>query len=285
MGILRSAPLALLLMHPASCGGDGGNSSGPLPDAGGPIEPPAPSCAAGASGTESASEPQRLSSIAERWHEGWLASPAVADLDGDGTTEIVVARSGRLSVWHADGSLAWQVDIDGRIWASPIVGDLLPATSGLEVVVASREVIHLYDAAGNLMPGYPFTWRDELRSLAAGDIDGDGRLEIVAVTHNRLEEGGKRDIVIAIEAAGGELIEGFPPNTTGASGCDDACYVTGGYDQNLALGDVNGDGAADIFATQDNAYLSLHEGDGSVTGHLRGPGRGTAAISCTAHPL
>jgi hypothetical protein len=38
--------------------------------------------------------------------------------------------------------------------------------------------------------------------------------------------------------------------------------VTGGYDQNLALDDVNDDGISDIFATQDNAYLSLHDGTG-----------------------
>ena len=55
---------------------------------------------------------------------------------------------------------------------------------------------------------------------------------------------------------------GFPPNTTGAAGCDGACYVTGGYDQNIALGDVDGDRVADIFATQDNAYMSLHAGTG-----------------------
>ncbi len=267
MGILRSTPVALALLSTlTACGGDGGggNTPGTLPDAGGPIEPPAASCAAGDEGAAVSMEPQLLASISERWHEGWLGSPAVADLDGDGSIELIAARAGRLSVWHSDGSVVWQADVEGRIWSSPIVGDLLPGTAGLETVIASRESISLYDAAGTLMPGYPFAWRDELRSLAAGDIDGDGRLEIVAVTHNRLEENGKRDIIIAIEAEGAEPIAGFPPNTSGASGCEDACYVTGGYDQNLALGDVNGDGAADIFATQDNAYLSLHEGDGKA---------------------
>ncbi len=236
----------------------------PLPDAGGPIDPPAASCSAGPAGSETVEAPQLLASIVDRWHEGWLASPSVADLDEDGTSEIILARSGRLSVWHADESEQWAVDVDGRIWASPVVGDLLPNSPGLEIAIASRDAILLYDASGTLAPGYPFTWRDELRSLAAGDIDGDGRLELVAVTTDKLVAGNQRDIIIAIEAEGGVLIEGFPPNTSGASGCDYACFVTGGYDQNIALGDVNGDGAADIFATQDNAYLSLHEGNGAA---------------------
>jgi len=38
---------------------------------------------------------------------------------------------------------------------------------------------------------------DELRSLAAGDIDGDGALELVAVTTSPIEGGGQRDIVLA----------------------------------------------------------------------------------------
>ena len=55
-------------------------------------------------------------------------------------------------------------------------------------------------------------------------------MELVAVTTSPLEGGGQRDIVIAIEVDG-SLVGGFPANTTGASGCDDACFVTGGYDQ------------------------------------------------------
>lgn len=261
MACLRFATTAVLTA--AACGG-GGGSSPRLPDAGDPIEPPAAACEAGEGGSQTVSTPTLAGTIVDRFHEGWLGSPAVVDIDDDGSVEIVLARSGRLSVWHADGSEQWRADVDSRIWASPIVADLLPATPGMEVAVASGGQILLYDAAGNLMPGYPFEGRNELRSLAAGDIDGDGRLELVAVTTNRLEENGKRDILIAIEAEGATVISGFPPNTTGASGCEDACFVTGGFDQNIALGDVNGDGAADIFATQDNAYLSLHEGDGAA---------------------
>jgi len=105
------------------------------------------------------------------------------------------------------------------------------------------------------------TWRDEMRSLAAGDIDGDGQLELVAVTSTPLVANNQKDIVIAVEM-NGQIVSGFPPNTTGTAGCDAACYVTGGYDQNIALGDVDGDQIADLFITQDNAYMSLHAGTG-----------------------
>ena len=81
------------------------------------------------------------------------------------------------------------------------------------------------------------------------------------MTTSPLEGSGQRDIVIAVNPDG-TAVAGFPPNTTGASGCDDNCYVTGGYDQNIALGDVDGDGISDVFAAQDNAYLSLHDGTG-----------------------
>ncbi|MFW6087471.1 MAG: VCBS repeat-containing protein, partial [Myxococcota bacterium] len=131
----------------------------------------------------------------------------------------------------------------------------------LEVAVAARGEIHALDASGELLPGFPFEWQDELRALAASDIDGDGALELVAVATRPLEGSGQRDIVIAVDA-NGDVVDGFPPNTTGAAGCDDACYVTGGFDQTLALGDVNADGLADILAPQDNAYVSLHDGTG-----------------------
>ena len=248
-----------LLVFVIACGGNGGgDDDDDVPD---PVPPP--SCEPADSGSQAIAAPSLAYTLADRFHEAWLGSPAVADLDGDGTFEIVVPRHDQLIVWHVDGSIPWRASLPGRIWSSPVVADLVPSSPGLEVAVSSRGQIAAYDAQGQLLPGFPFEWQDELRSLAAGDVDGDGGLDLIAVTSSPLDANSQRDIVIAVRG-NGSLVPGFPPNTTGAAGCDDACYVTGGYDQNIAVGDVDGDGRADIFATQDNAYLSLHDGTGKA---------------------
>ncbi len=247
----------------AGAGGDDSSGpSGPAGVGGGAVQPPAPSCdPAPAGGGTTVATPELAYTLSDQWHEAWLASPAVADLDADGTPEIVVARHGRVIAWHADGTILWKNDVEGRCWASPVVADLVPSAPGLEVAQSSDDKIYAWDAAGNALPGFPVTWRGELRSLAAGDIDGGGDLELVAVTTQNLEQNGQRDIVLAVKSDG-SIVPGFPPNTSGASGCDDACYVYNGYDQNVAIGDVDADGVSDVFATQDNAYNSLHKGNG-----------------------
>jgi hypothetical protein len=246
----------MLLVFLAACGSSaGGDDVGPNPT-------PAPACSgASGGGSSTVREPSLAYTLADRWQEAWLGSPAVADLDGDGSIEIIVPRHELLLAWHTDGSVAWRATLPGRIWASPVVADLVPSRPGLEVAVSSRDQIAAFDAQGQLLPGFPVTWRDELRTLAAGDVDGDGQLELVAVTTTPLVSNNQRDIVIAVES-NGAFVGGFPPNTTASSGCDAACYVTGGYDQNLALGDVDGDRIADLLITQDNAYMSLHAGTG-----------------------
>lgn len=202
-----------------------------------------------------------LATLSDRWHEAWLSSPAVVDLDGDGTAEIIAGRDELLLAWHVDGTVVFRQETGGRIWAPVVVADLVASSPGLEVAVASRGSIHAFDAHGAPLAGFPVDWRDEMRSLAAGDLDGDGDLELAAVTSSPLDASGQRDILMAFHHDG-RPVAGFPPNTTGAAGCDDACYVTGGYDQNLAIGDVDGDGHADLLAPHDNAYASLHAGDG-----------------------
>ncbi len=212
-------------------------------------------------GAPKTSVPVLTTTLKERWHEAWLASPAVADLDGDGLNEIIIPRGNRVVVWRPDGSIKWGVDAGtGRIWASPVVANFI-GDAKLEVVVAARSQIYMFTADGRLAPGFPVTWRDEIRSVAAGDLNGDGKPEIVAVTTNALAANGQRDIILAISANGTKL-PGWPPNTTGTAGCDDKCYVTGGYDQNVAIGPIDGDTRMDVFVGQDNAYMSWHHGTG-----------------------
>lgn len=237
-----------------------GTGSGDKPP-GGEVLPPSPSCEA-AQDSAQVSAPVLLKALGGGWEEAWLGSPAVADLDGDGQVEIAVARGDRVKVFHIDGVSVFETSgCEGRIWSSPVVANLDDDTTTLELAAACRGAIWAYDSGGTPLPGFPVEGMDELRSLAAGDLDGDGHLELVAVSTNRLEAGGQRDIIYAFHNDG-QKVDGFPPNTSGASGCDDACYVTGGYDQNIALGDVDGDGDEEVFATQDNAYLSLHDGNG-----------------------
>lgn len=252
----------------AGGGGDGGSagSFGPGPGSGpggvgGGVQPPPPACDAAPTGAATVAEPQLVASLGDQWHEGWLASPVVADLDEDGTKEVIAARHGRVLAWHLDGSIQLSQDVDGRCWASPVVADLRPDLPGLEIAQASADKIYAWQSDGNDVPGFPFTFQGELRSLAAGDVDGGGDIELVSVTTQNLEVSGQRDIIAAVKNDGG-WVPGFPANTSGTSGCDDACYVYNGYDQNIAIGDVDGDGVSDIFATQDNAYNSLHRGDG-----------------------
>ncbi len=220
--------------------------------------PTAPSCTA-AGGSAVVQAPVLRTTLVDRYQEGWLGSPAVADLDGDGKAEIVIPREGLVVAWRADGSLAWRYDTgNGRIWASPVVGDFLGDTR-LEVAVAARDKVYLLDAAGKVLPGFPITWLNEIRGLAAADVDGDGQLDIVA----SVGRSSPVDVVAAWHADGTK-VTGFPPNESGTSGCaaDGKCYFAGCYDQNVAAADLDGDGKADVVTPHDNAYASFWQGTG-----------------------
>jgi outer membrane protein assembly factor BamB len=221
-------------------------------------EPPPATCTPG-SGSATVSAPTLLVTLKDRWEEAWLGSAAVADLDGDGVQEIVVPRGEALLAWHPDGTLLWKFPTEGgRIWASPVVADF-DDDGKLEVAFAAREKVYMLDASGAIRPGFPIVWQDELRSLAAGDLDGDGRLDLAAA----LADGGPADVMNAWRADGSP-VAGFPPNQSGASGCDDKCYLAGCYDQNMAVGDLDGDGKADLVSPHDNAYASIHKGTGEA---------------------
>src|SRR5690606_2366218 len=122
-------------------------------------------------GSATVAAPVLVATLFDRWQEAWLGSPAVADLDEDGTNEILVARGDLLLGWHLDGEVVFRAAVEGRIWSSPVVADIVPESPGLEVAIAARGRIVLYGPDASVMPGFPVEWQDELRSLAAGDVD------------------------------------------------------------------------------------------------------------------
>jgi hypothetical protein len=59
-----------------------------------------------------------------------------------------------------------------------VVADLRPEP-GLEVAFAAGNQVFLVNASGESLSRFPVTWEKELRSLAAGDLDGDGKPELI----------------------------------------------------------------------------------------------------------
>ncbi|MDO9017694.1 MAG: FG-GAP-like repeat-containing protein [Deltaproteobacteria bacterium] len=233
-----------------------------VPDSGVVLPPPCAPVAGGGSATVRV--PTLARSIRGMGDTGWLGSPAVVDLDRDNANEIVVSRGARVTAYTAAGAVRWTAAVNGsnRVWAAPVIADF-QGDANLEVAAAAGSRVTLLSAAGTVISPFPVTWRDELRSLAAGDLDGDGRADIVTASSVPLAGSPARDLLMAWRGTGAAM-RGFPPNTSRTSGCDSNCDVTGAYDQGLAVGRIDNDALMDVLAPMDNAYMSWHLGTGEA---------------------
>jgi hypothetical protein len=116
------------------------------------------------------------------------ASPAVADLEGDGHLEIAVGSwDGRMYLWDDAGNLVpgWPVAVADQIISSAALVDL-DADARLDIVVGSKDG-HLYGwtANGESLAGFPFDLGDPVFSSPwVGDLEQDGRADIVVGADN-----------------------------------------------------------------------------------------------------
>jgi uncharacterized repeat protein (TIGR01451 family) len=188
------------------------------------------------------------------WCEtGWYASPAVADLDGNGTMEVVGAAYSIFILNGADGSLVKEIDTPGsRVWPGVVVADL-ESNGDLEIIIAQGGgYVSVYDHQGNLEPGWPQRpVNREFRSLAVADLDGDGDMEIAA---GRAEL--DRHNLWVFEHTG-SLRPGWPQLDT------DEGSAAGLYNDNIALGDLDGDGVLELVIPSDTITVCAYESDGS----------------------
>ncbi len=184
---------------------------------------------------------------AATYDAGWVqrgtgyhwASPTVADLNGDGQQEVVVGDfSGILRVFRADGSVAWADNLGGPIEDAPAIGDIngdghpdiVIGIGGQSTVPGFIGVVAL-DRLGNVLWRHAVGQTGVLASPALGDIDGDGRADVVF---------GALDHFIYALHGDGTLIAGFPFNNTDSVQSTPALYDTDG-DGRLEIA-IGGDG-------------------------------------------
>ena len=141
-------------------------------------------------------------------------APALGDLDGDGTPEIVVQTDSALNVWKGDGTTfpGWPRTWPGQRWlgnSAPVIGDV--DGDGFQDIAITTQVagsptdgeVRLFDRNGEGHPRFP----KELLIGAGGvpaiaDIDRDGRNELVVVGSAWFGQDGLRDRVWAYDLHG-----------------------------------------------------------------------------------
>ncbi|MBI3804730.1 MAG: VCBS repeat-containing protein [Nitrospirae bacterium] len=198
--------------------------------------------------------------VGSGYDEGWMSSPAIADLDKDGYPEIIAARGRTLYVWHSDGTLYWKglAATTGRIWGPPVVADL-DADGRLEVAVGShQERVSVWQWNGAVKPGFPkvLGGNTEIRALAAGVISADGKMGLLAARTL------VKPIAFLINSAGA-IMSGWP-QLSATTGCNPkvTCWEAGAYNQNVGIADFDGDGKNDMIISYDTAYNGVFKMNG-----------------------
>jgi len=217
---------------------------------------------------------------------------AAGDIDGDGLGEVVFGASN----WFAyaldhEGNLLWKA----LNWAHPPLDIVLYDVTGdgrLEALIATRyNTANLFDADGKRIDAVSAGYHGIPMSVAAGDLDGNGLVEMV--TGSRIggvhvkEHGGERawnlnlgsqvtDVAVA-DLDGGGLLRVLACSTNHYVVCADADGQViwrrnvGGAARQMAIADLDGDGRPEIVVAVAGDAPAVLSADGTLRGRVGPP--------------
>jgi hypothetical protein len=229
-----------------------------------PASSPAPrtsvSCVA-QGGTAAVQRPKLVRQI-DTEETGWFSSPGLVDLDGDGRLEIVAPFYSTF-VFDANGhQLGVGRASKGRVYAPSVVTDLDGDAITDIVVGGNSGTVAAYEFRGGRLQrkaGWPASTNSggqspEVRGLAAADLDGDGRVEVVATTTNTSRKGAQ---VFVFDASGRLFRPAGHPHAWPRS------RGYGAYGENVGIGNIDDDPELEILATFDNHQINAFNLDGT----------------------
>ncbi|HEY3498678.1 MAG TPA: S8 family serine peptidase [Polyangiaceae bacterium] len=171
---------------------------------------------------------------------------AVDDMDGDGLNDIVTSgMNGSVAIWRFESGelVPWFEQLLGEPYqylSPPALGDV-DRDGSLEIAVAAFDEYASYGVAdlfllgaGGVLPGWPHLLAEGAGAVSftyafpsLGDIDGDGKLEVVMSDNAG---------AVSIFRADGRMLAGWPQRTT------ETCA------NSATVGDFDGDGRLDVIA-------------------------------------
>ena len=185
-----------------------------------------------------------------------LLSPAVVgDVNGDGRSEIAVIdlfTPNNLYLLGSDGTLlpGWPRTINpsapgGVYYSYPAMGELDGDPTREIVVGAADGRVLALNTDGTDVPGWPqVTAGVPVNSPAIGDLDGDGLPEVVAGVAHTVQNGALVNLLYAWHGDGTPLA-GWPVRYDGP--INNSYFGVSA----AALADLNGDGKADVMASNE----------------------------------
>lgn len=217
---------------------------------------------------------------------GFAATPAVGDVTGDGRADVVAAGlDGRIHAWSGRGralrGFPYRIrlrspgrdplgtKLDAAIYASPALADL-DGDRRLDIVVgAADQHVYAIDGRGRDLPGWPVLARDGqdgdvakiLSSPAIGDLDGDGRPEVVEGTAEAYGTTPATTGRVHAFDHRGRPVPGWPIRPPALSA--DSIPIAGeGVPMSPVLADVDGDGRDEVAVAAFTGAFELYGGDG-----------------------